>query len=154
MTKPIDIKGTRQAQQNILSFPSIKDQRTGDGNDDIFDMRAINTIREMEQQTGNALLPSVLDGFISQMQAKLGELSDSIEQADAAHGTRIANAIRSMSANIGAEKVRQISTDIEAQCRGGEFTLASKALAALAMAFEEFVERFALQFLGSNHDRL
>lgn len=150
MTNPIDIKAARQARRKIIPFPLAKRER----HDEIFNMRAINTIRDMEQQTGNLLLPSVLEGFISQMQEKLRDISQHIAQENAQQSVRIANAIRSMSANIGAEKVRLISAGIEAQCKDGEFTHANKALTSLTQASEEFVEQFNIEFIANSSDQI
>jgi signal transduction histidine kinase/ligand-binding sensor domain-containing protein/CheY-like chemotaxis protein len=114
----------------------------------IFNVRAINNIREVEQQTGNLLLPSILEGFTSQMQEKLVEISDNINDRDTEKLYRTAHAIKSMSANIGAEKVRSISAQIEAAGKLGEISDDQISIVSLNSAFTEFVEEFESKFIN------
>ena len=143
MKKLFDIEGTGQVREQVVTFLTAE-RGTGD---EIFNMRAINNIREVEQQTGNLLLPSILEGFTSQMQEKLQEMSQNIGKGDAGQINRAAHAIKSMSANIGAEKVRIISSNMEAKCRGGELTDIDGSIASLSEAFEEFVEQFRMEII-------
>jgi hypothetical protein len=48
MTKLFDIEGTGQVREQVITFPTAE---RGMG-DEIFNMRAINNIRDVEQQTG------------------------------------------------------------------------------------------------------
>ena len=142
MTKLSDIEGIGQVRKRVITFPTAE---RGMG-DEIFNMRTINNIREVEQKTGKLLLPSILEGFASQMHEKLQGLSQNIGKGDAGQINRIAHAIKSISANIGAEKVRLISSNMEAECRGGELTDAHESIASLSEAFEEFVEQFRMKY--------
>ena len=76
-----------------------------DINPKVLNMKAINNIREVEQKTGHSLLPSILSGFTSQMHEKLEEITKNMEEGDTEKIYRTAHAIKSMSANIGAEKL-------------------------------------------------
>ncbi|MCB1698206.1 MAG: response regulator [Halioglobus sp.] len=113
-----------------------------DSNVEIFNMRAINNIREVEQQTGRALLPSILSGFTGQMDQKLEEISDNLKERDVEKLYRTAHAIKSMSANIGAEKVRTISASIESKGRRGIIDDTEDFIGALTNAYTEFVQEF------------
>ena len=68
-------------------------------------------------------------------------------KGDAGQINRTAHAIQSICANIGAEKVRLISSDMEAKCSGGELTEADESIASLSEAFVEFVEQFRKKFI-------
>jgi len=116
-------------------------------NPEIFNIRAINNIREVETQTGKALLPSILDGFKIQMQIKLIEISDYFDAGDSEKIYKTAHAIKSMSANIGAEKVRAISASMELNGRDGSICEIPKAILELSTAYEEFVEQFESRFI-------
>jgi HPt (histidine-containing phosphotransfer) domain-containing protein len=110
-------------------------------------MRAINNIREVEEQTGKPLLPSILSGFTKQMDEKIHDISKSLESGDVDELYRTAHAIKSMSANIGAENVRSISASIEAKGRSGDISDGSNSISLLKIAYKEFVERFEEEFI-------
>lgn len=115
---------------------------------EIFNMRAINNIREIEEQTGRLLLPSILDGFTKQMHEKLDEIIIDFQNRDPEKIYRTAHAIKSMSANIGAEKVREISANIEAEGRSGVIPDGSACFDMLNSAYCEFLEQFELRFIN------
>ena len=115
---------------------------------EIFNMRAINNIREVEQQTGRTLIPSILDGFTNQMHQKLAEITLNFKDGDHEKIYRTAHAIKSMSANIGAEKVRTISADIEAKGRSGELADGAASFELLSTAYNEFVQEFESRFIN------
>lgn len=149
MTKKFDIDGAGHVRGQVIAFPMAERRMKTE----IFDMRAIKNIREVEQQTGKSLLPSILDGFTGQMQEKLQELAQNIRTGDAEQIIRTAHSIKSMSASIGAEKVRLISSNIEARSTGGELTNADESIASLSGAFDEFVAHFRMEFIDNRRDR-
>ena len=150
------ISSQRNAEQpNSAVKPKEPDPVTSittlssDGDPEIFNIRAINNIREVEKQTGKPLLPSILEGFTNQMQIKLEEISDNFSDRDSEKLYRTAHAIKSMSANIGAEKVRTISAQMEAAGKLGELSDEHIPLASLNMAYKEFVREFESKILNS-----
>ena len=118
-----------------------------DNDSEIFNMRAINNIREVEQQTGRALLPSILDGFTKQMDEKLTEITVNFRNGDPEKVYRTAHAIKSMSANIGAEKLRVVSASIEAKGRSGEIVDGPASCELLSIAYNEFLREFKSRFI-------
>jgi signal transduction histidine kinase/ligand-binding sensor domain-containing protein/CheY-like chemotaxis protein/HPt (histidine-containing phosphotransfer) domain-containing protein len=124
-----------------------KSSPQSDINQEIFNIRAINNIREVEQQTGRILLPSILDGFTNQMQEKLAEISNDLHSGDSDRLYRTAHAIKSMSANIGAEKVRLISAEVEGLGRSGNIASVENSLIEISEAYEEFVREFRVRFM-------
>lgn len=116
-------------------------------NPEIFNIRAINNIREVEQQTGKTILPSILEGFVNQMLEKLAEISQDFNSGDSDKLYRTAHAIKSMSANIGAEKVRSIAAEIEELGRNGNINNVKSRLLEVTEAYEEFVKEFKAHFM-------
>jgi hypothetical protein len=53
-----------------------------------------------------------------------------------------------MSANIGAEKVRSISAQIEAQAKGEDLEGIDQKLTTLSSAYEEFLKEFRVKFIA------
>ncbi|MHA7815307.1 MAG: hybrid sensor histidine kinase/response regulator [Pseudohaliea sp.] len=73
----------------------------------------IDGILTIEDQTGNAILPDLLDGFIHQTRQKEEELVHAVESEDPEALRKVAHALKSMSASLGAEKVRLLFEEIE-----------------------------------------
>ena len=114
---------------------------------DILNARAIENIRSIEMQTGKPLLPSILDGFIRQMGEKLSEIAANAEANDSEKLYRTAHAIKSMSANIGAERVRVISAGIEKNARNGIIDDIDQSITELRISYDDFVDAFRDQYL-------
>lgn len=162
LTKPFSISELSSAirkfdkrigSQKKRSFPIVdslkSDDVDGSASSSIFNMKAIDNIREIEIQTGKPLLPSILEGFESQMGEKLLELSTNFQDGDSEKMFRTAHAIKSMSANIGAEKVRNLSAEIEAMGRRGELPPSDGFATSLRSTLEEFVKEFRSAFIDA-----
>jgi CheY-like chemotaxis protein len=108
----------------------------------VLNLSAIESIRDVERQTGKLLLPSIFEGYVNQMENKLTEIEQNASHQDSISIFRAAHAIKSMSANIGAEKVRNISSQIEKKAREEDLSGLTEALKKLTQAYHEFVERF------------
>jgi CheY-like chemotaxis protein/HPt (histidine-containing phosphotransfer) domain-containing protein/anti-sigma regulatory factor (Ser/Thr protein kinase) len=119
-----------------------------DVNNEIFNIAAIENIKEVEKQTGRALLPSIFQGFVEQMNDKLCEINTHIESGDARSIYRTAHAIKSMSANIGAEKVRSISAQIEAAGRANNLENLDEFIEHLDYGYNEFISTFESEFMA------
>lgn len=116
-------------------------------NVEIVNLSAVNNIREVEKQTGKSILPSILDGFADQMRDKIPELKKHFLAGDTQSLYRSAHAIKSMSANIGAEKVRVISAEIEKNGKNNELVHIEDAIAILNNAYTEFIDQFVDEFI-------
>jgi CheY-like chemotaxis protein len=114
---------------------------------EIINAAPINNIREVEHQTGRPLLSNILDGFSNQMPQKLAELSAAIRNSDYEGTYKAAHAIKSMSANIGAEKVRHICAKIELDGKAQKKGISNTSLIELEAAYEEFLQEFTRCYL-------
>jgi CheY-like chemotaxis protein len=114
---------------------------------EIFNLSAIESIRDIERQTGYPILPSIFEGFIDQMEEKLKELKEDIRSGDSASIYKTAHAIKSMSANIGAKKIAAIGAKIEIDGRDGNLKNMSVRLQKLNNAYPEFVSKFRTEFV-------
>tara|TARA_R110002049_G_scaffold114812_17_gene266202 strand:- start:4410 stop:8909 length:4500 start_codon:yes stop_codon:yes gene_type:complete len=109
---------------------------------DVLDLTAIENIREIERQTGKPLLPAIFEGYVAQMEEKLRDIESDLNSENSTSVYRTAHAIKSMSANIGAEKVRTISAQIEKQGRANDLSGLSDTLETLTIAYQEFLVEF------------
>ncbi len=96
---------------------------------DVLDMKAIDNIRSIEQQTGNPLLPKVFENFRRDAMAKLDELKASLEDS-AALGAG-AHAIASMSLNLGATALASYARKREADWKNGLIDEAAREIQVL-----------------------
>ena len=108
----------------------------------IINLKAIESIKDVERQSGKRLLPSILSGYVEQMQEKLAEITK-----DAAHPNktaiyRTAHAIKSMSTNVGAERVCIISANIAQKSKANDFSGLTDSVVNLTSAYQEFIEEF------------
>jgi signal transduction histidine kinase/ligand-binding sensor domain-containing protein/CheY-like chemotaxis protein/HPt (histidine-containing phosphotransfer) domain-containing protein len=109
---------------------------------DIINMAAVGNIREVELQTGKSILPSIFEGFVNQMSDKLIELKNDYQSGNLESLYRTAHAIKSMSANIGAEKVKLVSGEIEALGRAGSNNDVDTKIDTLHGVYNEFLVAF------------
>ncbi len=116
-------------------------------NQDVININAVNNIREVENQTGKSILPSILDGYEQQMNHKMAELGVNLRKGEADTLYKTSHAIKSMSANIGAEKVRSISAQMEIQAKTGNLDGIDQMLTKLSIAYDEFLKEFRVNFI-------
>ncbi len=158
LTKPFSISGIQHTIEKHLKKSFIEKEPIGsaelDGNlptssssespaeSKVLDLSAIENIREIERKTGKKLLPSIFEGYIKQMEEKLRDIERDISSEDYVSLYRTAHAIKSMSANIGAHKVRSISAHIEELGRQNELSGLAEAINSLEQAYQEFLLEF------------
>lgn len=148
------IRSSSNMEENYqINITEINKASELDNDLETINYNAINNIRDVENQTGNILLPSIFTGFKDQVYPKLNELGDSIAKKEMISTQKIAHAIKSMSANIGAEKVRVIAASIESSGKSDDPQEAQSQYNNLRFAVEEFLvdfENFVLSKTGTN----
>ena len=163
LTKPFSVSDIKHVLQKYIGESQLREKaqdgsrRTHIFNDNeksesrngkIFNNSAIENIREVERQTGKSILPDIFEGFVEQMDEKLIEIKSNCECGDIVSLYRAAHAIKSMSANIGAEKVRLISAHIESQGRKNELNDLSTSIEDLAESYNEFIANFKTKYVS------
>ena len=112
---------------------------------EIINRQAVDNILEVERQTGRSILPTIFEGFTSQMDEKLEELDGDLVSADPQALYKTAHAIKSMSANMGAEQVRIHSSNIEVLGKSGSVDGAEDMTTQLKSSYLEFVKLFIIE---------
>ena len=110
---------------------------------EIFNVSAIENIREVEKQTGKELLPQLFQGFITQMNEKLRELEDFINDENSSDTYKTAHAIKSMSANMGAAQVKAFAARIENIAKNEKLNELNGDLEKLKESYQEFSDAFS-----------
>ena len=159
LTKPFSISDIQKHLNKYLQPTSFKHERrenTGTNIDEpdvngvaeskVLDQSAIENIREIERQTGKQLLPSIFEGYVKQMEEKLRDIEHEVRSDNSVSIYRTAHAIKSMSANIGAEKVRSLSAAIESKGRDNDIADLSESVVGLTQAYQEFLVEFSTTY--------
>ncbi|MEH6569657.1 MAG: response regulator, partial [Halioglobus sp.] len=134
---------------NVISLKKPSEiQRVNKEDGKIIDLGALNNIREVEKQTGNPIIATIYEGFISQMGEKLEDLSHEYQTENHELLYQTAHAIKSMSANIGAARVKSVSGTIEQLGRSGEMADMETLIPSLNAAYTEFLEAFEREILN------
>jgi len=106
--------------------------------DDEVNRRAIRNILEVEKQTGRRLLPELYDGYLKQMAEKFDELAELKSPDSANQISKTAHAMKSMSANMGAEGVVFACAELENAAKNvdrAEIAAATKRVKSAYLSF-------------------
>jgi CheY-like chemotaxis protein/HPt (histidine-containing phosphotransfer) domain-containing protein len=131
-----------------VNIAEAKMVSTAEDTDDIDDT-AISAILQIEAQTGKAILKEVYEGFCVQMNQKLSEFCSAYLADDRKQLQSISHAIKSMSANLGAKRLKSISGGVEAALKSGGTVDFEDAHRAIESAYTEFTLEFASRYKDS-----
>lgn len=150
------IKGTSeptntQDDLNTAGCPGLHSIESSEESQ-VINFAAIDTIREVEKQTGNPILPEIYKGFLSQMEEKMAEFTSILRSDDKGNLYKTAHAIKSMSANLGAEQIRKLSAEIEKESRENQFDNAEQLFTDIEYAFRDFINEFEGKVLSKYGD--
>ena len=158
LAKPFTIADISRSLSEFIEFKSAdssgvlanpnpkeiqKDHRLTDHEKvDVINMRSVENILEVERQTGKNIISEIIDGFDSQMHQKLVELQSQKDSLNHEAFYKTAHAIKSMSASVGADRVRSISAELEKIGKLGELDDVDTLILELHNAFHEFNSEF------------
>ena len=156
LTKPFSIPQLTEILRDFLgeeiglatpseSFPMSGEKSAKTHQLEVINRQAIDNILELERQTGRLILPTIFEGFTSQMTEKLTELDQGLVSGDPQALYIAAHAIKSMSANMGAEQVKVHSSNIEILGRSGTTDGGDRMITLLKSSYLEFVKSFKLE---------
>lgn len=114
---------------------------------DTINMRQIETLREIGARAGSDLAGDVLRIFLEGAQEQFTRVEQAIEALDAPQLGRCAHALKSSTANLGAEQLSALYGRLEALGRSGELVEAREMLDEVRRAHQGVIRR-ARQILG------
>jgi signal transduction histidine kinase/ligand-binding sensor domain-containing protein/CheY-like chemotaxis protein len=131
----------RKNSSNNLQIDGHSHKQSSSGNNrQIVATEVLDGILNVEEQTGNVILPELLRGFLDQASQKEAELLQAIQSEDREQLRKVAHAIKSMSASLGAERVRVLFEDIEKNHNEVSRQAAEQAAQRLCELSKEFSE--------------
>jgi len=83
----------------------------------IIDEEAIENLRALDEDGGDAFLREVIDIFKDDTPLRIQELRSSLAAGDQPTFTRAAHSVKGSSANIGAARLRALAADLETRSR-------------------------------------
>ena len=110
-------------------------------------MRQIDTLREIGARAGSDLAGDVLRTFLESAAGQFARVEQAIDAQDAQQLSRCAHALKSSTANLGAEQLSALYRRLEALGRKGEVHEAHKLLEEVRCAHQRVIQR-ALEILG------
>ena len=152
LRKYSDSMGARRELKNQISKREDQENNLDKDQLEIFNLAALESIREVEKQTGKSLLPQLFEGFQSQMDEKLEEIESYIDQENATEIYKTAHAIKSMSANLGAERVRALAATVESSAKAGFTERIREDASRLRHFYIEFSDAFKPTMLEKIED--
>lgn len=78
-----------------------------------FDSKLIENVVEIERQTGDELLPKLVEEFGREFEVLFTEMLSSVQKKDALVLNRAAHTLKSSAAHVGAARIMRIAIDIE-----------------------------------------
>lgn len=107
----------------------------------VLDADAIRNIRALEEQTGRVIYEKVIEKFSEQFMEKLTQLISAINSTnyDYEEVASLGHAIKSMSANVGASRVRECASIIEKFSRDRAKKIDRSVLSKLEVEYSRFM---------------
>ncbi len=133
-----------------ISSRDNKSVKSEDLRGSIINLNAINTILEVESRATTSILPKVYSGYKSQMADKLSQLDLEISTQNYDNISKVSHAIKSMSANLGANKVQFLSSEIESDSKLRRACDYTARYSELTDAYSEFTEYFEKKILSGD----
>jgi signal transduction histidine kinase/ligand-binding sensor domain-containing protein/CheY-like chemotaxis protein/HPt (histidine-containing phosphotransfer) domain-containing protein len=134
---------------HLFSPTGARDLNVCEIADDI-DEAAISNIIEIEVQTGKRILHEVYNGFCIQMDNKILELENIGANTDGSRELQsVAHAIKSMSANMGALRVKTIAGKAETDVKMSVEVKRSDVIESIREAYASFQSAFSSKYKES-----
>lgn len=104
--------------------------------DQILDPEALNNLRALDPEGGDAFLREVAGIFLEDTPKRLGELDQSLAAGDAPTFIRAAHSIKGASSNLGAAALRAVAEQLEHRAKKEGLAGVGPLLAEVKAAFE------------------
>jgi HPt (histidine-containing phosphotransfer) domain-containing protein len=95
--------------------------------------RALNAIRNLPGPNGAALVEKVIRAFLADAPGRVDQIGGAAQTGDSEALRKAAHAMKSSSANVGAERLSALCKELEAIGRGGSVNGAAPLAAAVEM---------------------
>ena len=135
----VQLKKQDQHSKIIDLQPKLSESVASEHENLVINTRALESIFEVERQTGSTVLHKLLEGYERQMSEKIEDLRNSLLKSDNKAIYSAAHAIKSMSSNMGAEQVRLISSHLEKSAKNNEIVPLDGEVEELEVANQEFL---------------
>ena len=113
--------GTAAASRSEEAFASA-DTETAANDDPAIDRRSLDQINDLDPNQNGELLNTIIDTYCENAEVLMLELTEAARGDDLAGAVRAAHALKSSSANVGAQRLAAICQSMERHGRGGDIS--------------------------------
>lgn len=140
--------GAHRTHSNAAaSFTAATRRTLSSDTGNIINEQTVDNILSISPSKDNALLQQVFEGFCQQTDEKIRQLSQATNDSDIKTIAKSAHAIKSMSANIGAEILQSLSETIESNAQRHSIAPDAQALGDIVAAYQQFTKVFSERYL-------
>ena len=133
-------RGDRDSKEQRISQDRSAQREIETPTQELISENAVLSIIDIEKQTGKEIFGELLLGFQNQASEKIESLRERASMGDAEGVRKDAHAIKSMSANIGAEAVRATAAKIEELGKSETLESINEHIEQLPGSIKDFLE--------------
>lgn len=94
--------------------------------DQIIDMQAIDTLRQLSPDAGGDFLRELIEIYMQDTPQRIAELDEALIKQDFPSFTRAAHTIKGSSSNFGAIRLTKLAHDLEMQGKASNLTASAE----------------------------
>ncbi|MDJ0796071.1 MAG: response regulator [Calothrix sp. MO_167.B12] len=144
ITKPIRVEELKQAlsQCQVKSEGFIDDETYTQEidtftNSPAIDVTVLQSLSQMAGEEALMIITELIDSYLADASLRVAAMSTAIKQGDAASLYQAAHALKSASANVGANNLADLCKELEALSRGGTTNGAAEIFSQLKKEYED-----------------
>lgn len=131
--------GTFEVTAPIAKISSTVVRPHAERNSSCIEPEALRQIAELDPESGNELVCSVIDTYIDNTNTLIRELRSAGKIKDSEAVARVAHALKSSSANVGANRLAKLCSSIESGARAGELDVLTRKLGQAANEYDAVI---------------
>ncbi|MCP5245618.1 MAG: response regulator [Burkholderiales bacterium] len=150
ISKPYTLEQLQHVISHWISAEAVKSNNTEKAgkaianlqteNTSVINFKQLDQIRELDASHGNELVHKILSTFLENTESLVRQIGHSILYGDAEGLRRTAHALKSSSANIGAEGLSNMAKELESFGRVGELEPATKLQESLEQQYSQVID--------------
>ena len=145
LSKPVkseDLAAALARFQGVSQADSDSDERNSETPTTI-DRNLLNGFRDLDQDGGDSILGKLIDLFLENTPVVLKDAHAALATQASPQLARAAHSLKGSCSNFGAERMRQLCSDLEQQAHGGDFDRSAELLGRIEKEFRHV--RMALE---------
>jgi CheY-like chemotaxis protein/HPt (histidine-containing phosphotransfer) domain-containing protein len=135
VSKPVKTEDLQAAIARFAGIRDIQRDTAETGSPGAVDLSAMSGLRELEGETGEAILGKLIDVFLDNTPKVLEQARAAVGRKSGPLLERAAHTLKGSCSNFGAERMRAACQDLESIARDGSLEKAAEALVVIEQEF-------------------